>query len=59
MKFSKNRGTSSYLKVEMIGSGGYEPPALTVKLTARTGVSLIIAEKILLAKGVRVKMREN
>jgi hypothetical protein len=29
MKFSKNRGTSSYLKVEMIGSGGYEPPALT------------------------------
>jgi len=29
MKFSKNCGTSSYLKVEMIGSAGYEPPALT------------------------------
>jgi hypothetical protein len=28
MKFSKNRGTSSYLKVEMIGSGGYEKASL-------------------------------
>ena len=56
MKFSKNRGTSSYLKVEMIGSGGYEPPALTVKLTARTNVLYSIPEIIRFAKGVRVEI---
>ena len=46
-------------RMQILTSNVYEPPALTVKLTARTGVFLIIAEKILLAKGVRVKMREN
>lgn len=30
----QNRGTSSYLKVEMIGSGGYEPRVLTAELMA-------------------------
>jgi len=25
MKFSKNRGTSSYLKVDAVGSAGYDP----------------------------------
>jgi hypothetical protein len=29
MQSSKNCGTSSYLKVDAVGSAGYEPPALT------------------------------
>jgi len=28
MKFSKNRGTSSYLKVDAVGSAGYEKASL-------------------------------
>ena len=56
MKFSKNCGTSSYLKVDAVGSAGYEPPALTVKLTARTGVLYSIPEIIRFAKGVRVEI---
>ena len=35
MKFSKNCGTSSYLKVDAVGSAGYEPRVLTAELMAR------------------------
>ena len=35
MKFIKNRGTSSYLKVDAVGSAGYEPRVLTAELMAR------------------------
>ena len=34
MKFSKNCGTSSYLKVDAVGSAGYEPRVLTAELMA-------------------------
>jgi len=50
MKFSKNCGTSSYLKVDAVGSAGYEPRVLTAELMARTVVFYIIAEFSPLAK---------
>ena len=50
MKFSKNCGTSSYLKVDAVGSAGYEPRVLTTELMSRTVVFYIIAECAPLAK---------
>ena len=52
----KKHDTSSYFGMDMIGSAGYEPPALTVKLTARTDVLYSIPEIIRFAKGVRVEI---
>jgi len=34
MQSSKNYGTSSYLKVDAVGSAGYEPGVLTAELMA-------------------------
>uniref|UniRef100_UPI00402A1E5C hypothetical protein n=1 Tax=Gemmiger formicilis TaxID=745368 RepID=UPI00402A1E5C len=34
MQSSKNCGTSSYLKVDAVGSAGYEPRVLTAELMA-------------------------
>ena len=52
MKFSKNCGTSSYLKVDAVGSAGYEPRVLTAELMARTVVFYIIAEFLPLPRGM-------
>ena len=41
---------------QILTSNVYEPPALTVKLTARTDVLYSIPEIIRFAKGVRVEI---
>ena len=45
-----------FVKREILTSNVYEPPALTVKLTARTDVLYSIPEIIRFAKGVRVEI---
>ena len=43
-------------RMQILTSNVYEPPALTVKLTARTDVLYSIPEIIRFAKGVRVEI---
>ena len=45
-----------FTKRKILTSNVYEPPALTVKLTARTDVLYSIPEIIRFAKGVRVEI---
>ena len=45
-----------FVKRKILTSNVYEPPALTVKLTARTNVLYSIPEIIRFAKGVRVEI---
>ena len=43
-------------RMQILTSNVYEPPALTVKLTARTDVLYSIPEIIRFAKGMRVEI---
>ena len=45
-----------FTRRKILTSNVYEPPALTVKLTARTDVLYSIPEIIRFAKGVRVEI---
>ena len=45
-----------FTKRKILTSNVYEPPALTVKLTARTDVLYSIPEIIRFAKGMRVEI---
>ena len=56
MKIANSAFYRAFIKREILIPNVYEPPALTVKLTARTDVLYSIPEIIRFAKGMRVEI---